>query len=272
MSRAITHVFFDLDGTLVDDRKKLSPETQDYLSSLKQRKGITLGIATGRNIKSVRRLLDQNKAQALFDYLIVDNGAEIVNVETGSRVFSGRIAPQEIQEIIDAYQNRPEITVAFHNEHSFCATQLTNRVIDIMKLNGVDNFVDISIDNSYEETARVMLLLDESVSENEVFETFDGLKGVRPVDDIFEYMHDTVSKHNAIQEVADPSKSKVMVFGDSENDIEMLQGADWSVAMLNANAKIKHYANDVTTSTNNETGIVDYLMSIEPMFDDDGRV
>lgn len=54
-------------------------------------------------------------------------------------------------------------------------------------------------------------------------------------------------------------RADVIAFGDEHNDDEMIDYAGLGVAMKNATPKLKSLADDVTTLTNDQDGMADYL-------------
>ncbi|ORX46210.1 hypothetical protein BCR36DRAFT_585355 [Piromyces finnis] len=79
-----------------------------------------------------------------------------------------------------------------------------------------------------------------------------------------EYMPPNTNKGTGLaqlNEYLNIKKEEIIAFGDGGNDIELLQNAGWSVAMENANEKLKSIAKFVTKS-NSEDGVVDVLEKI----------
>ena len=78
---------------------------------------------------------------------------------------------------------------------------------------------------------------------------------------VIEIVKRGINKAVGVKKVADyyniPS-SRVIAFGDEDNDIEMLQYAKYGVAMENGIDKVKEVASDITKS-NEEDGIAEYL-------------
>lgn len=73
-----------------------------------------------------------------------------------------------------------------------------------------------------------------------------------------------MSKGNAIQRLAQDlgiAMSEVIAFGDSINDISMLEVAGQGIAMDNARDEVKRVA-DRTTLSNDEDGIVHALKTV----------
>ncbi len=68
-----------------------------------------------------------------------------------------------------------------------------------------------------------------------------------------------VSKAHSLSLLADElkfSKDNILVFGDADNDIEMLSNFKHSFLMKNGNPKIRKYAKYVTSYTNNQNGVI----------------
>ena len=65
----------------------------------------------------------------------------------------------------------------------------------------------------------------------------------------------------------DSSLDEVMVFGDSDNDIEMLKECKLGIAMKNARPMIQNVSDDITYKTNDEEGVMDYLLHHTDLFE-----
>lgn len=62
-----------------------------------------------------------------------------------------------------------------------------------------------------------------------------------------------------IVKVFNINKEDIIAFGDEHNDVDMLAYAGWGVAMANGTDQVKEVANDITTKSNSEDGLADYL-------------
>ena len=72
---AIKAVFFDIDGTLLNDRKNVQQSTQKAIKSLKKQ-GIFVGLATGRGPSFVQPYLENLG----LDFAVTYNGQYILHV------------------------------------------------------------------------------------------------------------------------------------------------------------------------------------------------
>ncbi len=89
----------------------------------------------------------------------------------------------------------------------------------------------------------------------------DGIETVFSNVNLLDLMLTGVSKWSGLAELAESlnvDNGDVIVFGDNENDLEMIKGAGVGVVMGNAKEAIKSHANYVTT-TNDEEGIYTFL-------------
>ena len=69
-------------------------------------------------------------------------------------------------------------------------------------------------------------------------------------------------KYKGITEIArleDISNENIIAFGDGLNDVEMLKKCGIGVAMKNALPEVKEQADYITSRTNNENGVVEFL-------------
>ncbi|KRN29507.1 cof-like hydrolase family protein [Lactobacillus selangorensis] len=79
---------------------------------------------------------------------------------------------------------------------------------------------------------------------------------------VLEIVHKGIQKAKGVAYLADYfgfERKNIIAFGDEQNDREMLDYAGWGVAMQNARPEIQAAANDVTTYTNEQDGLADYL-------------
>lgn len=79
----IKMIIFDLDGTLLNDKRRISDKTKEYLSILKS-KGYIITIATGRIYASA---LNATDGAEFANYVISDTGSCAYNTLNGNSIF-----------------------------------------------------------------------------------------------------------------------------------------------------------------------------------------
>ena len=75
-------ILLDIDGTLTNDKKEITPETKRVLMKA-QEQGIRLVIASGRPAKGIEqygKMLEMDKHHGLF---LCFNGAKVIDCQTG---------------------------------------------------------------------------------------------------------------------------------------------------------------------------------------------
>ena len=97
-------ISMDFDGTLLTSDKKVSDKNKKILLNFKKENYIIVGI-TARNLSSVKNVCDIN----MFNYLILNNGAYIYDVENNKTSIISNIDKSTAIEITnyfekDAYQ------------------------------------------------------------------------------------------------------------------------------------------------------------------------
>lgn len=247
-------IFFDIDGTLVDHATgRISDKTYEALHRL-QEKGILLCIATGRS-----PVVIPSFGSFRFDAFCTFNGS-LCYTETET-IHSKFLLPEDVNKVLEnaASIGRP-VSVATR---------------DRMAANGVDE--DLT---DYYRLADLTLTVADDFDAVCQAEVYQMMLGCRTTD------HDTLLKGTTDARIAvswdraadvipassgkgrsiakmlkyfNLDASQAMAFGDSYNDIEMLQVVGTGVAMGNSPARIKEIADDVCGSVS-EDGIYHYCL------------
>ena len=90
-------IFTDLDRTLLKDDNSLSDRNIETITELQKRKIITV-IATGRNIFSAKKVLEENLP---FDYLLFSSGAGIIDWKSQEVIYENFLVDSEINLILE---------------------------------------------------------------------------------------------------------------------------------------------------------------------------
>ncbi len=272
----IKAVFFDIDGTLLTDNRMVSSSTILAINALKE-KGILVGLATGRD----PRFVLQYMASLGLDLAIAYNGQYIFSRE--EVIYSQSLEPKQIEQIMEYAQTHHK-DLSFGTAKGIFGSKIMSagtgnfayRVTRMIPESwaGIINFIFnrlvrwISPQQEtnlkgflFQPIYQLMLLTTERETQS-LEELFPNLSFTRSSP----YATDIISKGNSklsgIVKVADRygfELDEVMVFGDSNNDFEMLNEIQYSVAMGNGTKKVKQAASFVT-DTNNRDGIYKALI------------
>ncbi|MBM7312243.1 Cof-type HAD-IIB family hydrolase [Streptococcus suis] len=272
----IKAVFFDIDGTLLTDNRMVSSSTILAINALKE-KGILVGLATGRD----PRFVLQYMASLGLDLAIAYNGQYIFSRE--EVIYSQSLESKQIEQIMEYAQTHHK-DLSFGTAKGIFGSKIMSagtgnfayRVTRMIPESwaGIINFIFnrlvrwISPQQEtnlkgflFQPIYQLMLLTTERETQSlEVL--FPNLSFTRSSP----YATDIISKGNSklsgIVKVAERygfELDEVMVFGDSNNDFEMLNEIQHSVAMGNGTKEVKQAASFVT-DTNNHDGIYKALI------------
>ena len=264
-------VFFDIDGTLVNDSKSVLKSTKEAIKIVKDQ-GVLVGVATGRGPFFVRELMDDLD----LDFAVTYNGQYIFNKDRV--LFASPIDKGSLRQIISyAKANQKEIAMGTRQDvvgsriMSFGLSPLSQLVSRF-----VPKFLTRTISNSFNRMVskavpqkeedlldlinqpiyQVLMLMTPEESE-QAAKTLNHLKFTRSNPFAADIINQGNSKLEGIRRVGKEygfDFNQVMAFGDSDNDLEMLAGVGMSVAMGNGSSSVKEVAKHITTS-NQEGGI-----------------
>ncbi|MDD5994462.1 MAG: HAD family hydrolase [Clostridiales bacterium] len=238
-------VICDVDGTLVEDggsASALNPEYYDIIEKL-TRQGIQMVICSGRQKASVEKLFEPVKDLL---YLAVDGGSLIFRKEECiySQVLENNICKQIIE---DARKIPPCDVLVCGKKHAYATSEDSEmyrwisdsygfdiQAVGDLQHNISDDIVKISLyhHNMVEQLTETWFRpkWEDKVRLN--------LAGIQWLDCVPK----EAGKGSAIaflQEYLHISREETMVFGDNQNDIEMMRQAKYSFAVANAREEVK---------------------------------
>ena len=91
-------IALDLDGTLTNSEKKITPKTKEALFRI-QEKGIKVVLASGRPTPGVLPLAEELRLKDYGSYILSYNGARIINCKTNESVCNETLPKWMIKEI-----------------------------------------------------------------------------------------------------------------------------------------------------------------------------
>jgi Cof subfamily protein (haloacid dehalogenase superfamily) len=263
-------IFFDLDGTLLNDASEISVFTKDTLSLLSE-KNIAYTLATGRTMLSAQRIVDGHD----FDLpQIYNNGVTIWDPKIQQLTLEHLLDDAEIATVIDfalAQGITPFVNTIDNHHHCifhaetlhdvekelvqkyFSSTKAKLLPLEALPLNS--QVTNISMIGSADTINEMWLELN--TYENLIAYSGPAIEGKQ-----FRWMdihHCRANKGTAVSNLKKQLGAKnVICFGDSDNDLSMFALADESYAPENAKAEIKKSASAVI-GHNHKDGIAHFL-------------
>ena len=269
--------FFDLDGTLLDSKRRMSDKTKITLKNCAE-KGYKLFIVTARPPLLTRMVswaeeeTEKENILSLFVGGSYYNGGCIKIDEHKEYIF---ISAESVENIINSVQKHSKINIALQLEdekHAF-RFPLDDKGY---KSWGITAEEAISLNQAKElKTVKILIfysnLIDSVSPINESLVT--ELKTICENNAHFyltdkgtcvQIMGKSVSKALSIEKIRKQygfEKDEIAVFGDDINDMEMLAGYPFSVAMGNAEMQVKNIARYITFDNDND-GIYEAIHNI----------
>ncbi len=253
----------DLDGTLLNTQKRISPRTKLALQSMMQL-GHDVVIATGR---PKRTSLSYFNELGLQTPLVNLNGAYVHDPHGGQASFHLPISYQSVKEVLElCYDFGIENILAEVGEQFYLHKQgKMNLALDV---EGRDAAAIGDLRNVLDQAVTSLTIHPRLAGVNrflhDLQENFGKELTVRDWGDpqrTIEVLNKNASKARGIEFVAHRlgyEQDQIIAFGDEMNDLDMLLFAGTSVAMGNAREAVKNIADFVTDSCDQD-GIAKFL-------------
>ena len=259
----------DMDGTLLDPRGQLDlPRLEKILDKLDQR-GVRFVIATGNEVHRMRQLLGHLAERVV---LVVANGArifennELLQAQTWDDAMVdralGHFKGRECQDqfVVTAMNGGfVKKGTVFTELDKFMTPEMIEQLYQRM------NFVDEFDPNLFGGVLKMSMVVGEERLDSvlqEINDLFDGhVRAVFSGYGCIDILQDGIHKAWGLVELLkrwNLKPEQIIAFGDSENDIEMLELAGISYAMENAEEAVKRVATKVAPA-NSQAGVYKVL-------------
>ena len=259
----------DMDGTLLDPKGQLDlPRLEKILDKLDQC-DIRFVIATGNEVHRMRQLLGHLAERVV---LVVANGARIF--ENNELLRAQTWDDAMVDRALDHFKGREcqdQFVVTAMNggfvKEGTVFTELDKFMTPEMieKLYQRMNFVDEFDSSLFGGVLKMSMVVGEERLDSvlqEVNDLFDGrVRAVSSGYGCIDILQDGIHKAWGLVELLkrwNLKPEQIMAFGDSENDIEMLELAGISYAMENAEEAVKRVATKVAPA-NSQAGVYKVL-------------
>lgn len=251
-------VFSDIDGTLLNSSHKIPELTGKKIQEL-QNKWIPFVLVSARMPKGmtgIRAELGSECPMICYSGALVVNGAM-------EPVYSEYLPEEIAKDLCDMIKmDSRNIVLNIYSNDCWYVENLTNPWIKIeMDITGIcAEEVSFQSGDIYKEVHKLLCMGEKEeikALEEKLIQQFPDIRIYRSKDTYLEIMSMQASKSNAIrilEEKFQISSDEVLAFGDSHNDIDMLEHAGLGVAMGNADDEVKAAA-DMVTDSNDQEGL-----------------
>ena len=268
MEQKYKMIALDLDGTLNNDAKEITPKTREALLKV-QAQGVTVVLASGRQAPGLQREAEALDLAKHHGLLLSYNGGRIEDATTHEILFDKSL-PNALAVRFLRHLEKFSVSPVVDNGKAILTTCAYNyKVQDESRNNNmaveiVDNIAD-AVEAQGVSPAKIL-----TAAQNETLvplmpylrEGFeDEMDFVQSAPWFYEGMAKGVSKSKSLARVCEQlgiQSSEVMAFGDAQNDMDMIRFAGHGVAMGNATPDILAAA-DAVTDTNDRDGVAKAL-------------
>ena len=258
--------FTDLDGTLLDDKKRITDEVRLAIhKALSQ--GHPIVLASGRTLFSTRRLAEELDMMHPGCYLISFNGCRIYDIGKDTVLYASNISSDLVRFCFDEAEKYDIHIQAYHNEYVITEHD-RSQIVPYCKVQRLPIMIVSRVENTAPEGSPKMLVIEDDPEKMQAFREHMSplLKG--KVDlflsqkNYMEMVPCGVNKGTAVRFLCShlniPISSSVAA-GDMENDLTMIKAAGIGAVMCNGSDAVKKYADYITERDNNHSGAAEII-------------
>lgn len=254
-------IVLDLDGTLTNEKKKITPKTKSALMKA-QEMGVRVVLASGRPTYGITALADELELEKYGGYIQAFNGGKTINCVTREVVSEQILDPALVPLLYKAATDAGMVILTYQGE-SIAATKKENKYvlheafINKMPVIQYDDFLSQIV-----YPINKCLIVGDPVPlhqlELQLATQLEGRMNVyRSAGFFLECVPLGIDKARSIERLIttlDVSREEIIACGDGYNDQSMISFAGLGVAMANAPREVQDTA-DYITYSNEEDGV-----------------
>lgn len=259
-------IALDLDGTLTNHDKVVTPRTRQALLKA-QEQGAIIILASGRPTYGIVPVAECLELEKRGGYILSYNGGNIVNAKTGEKLFS-QFLPDAVIPILYKYAREHRYALLGYAGNEIITEMPDDPYvkeesrINKMNIRKVDNLLD-----ALEPHPTKLLMTGDPTdmikAEEELVEILGEKMDIfRSAPFFLELVPKGIDKAQSLLRLLSKinlTPADLMAFGDGYNDLSMLKLAGVGVAMANAAPEVRADADYVTLS-NEEDGVAEALL------------
>ncbi len=259
-------IALDLDGTLTNHDKVVTPRTRQALLQAES-KGAIIILASGRPTYGIVPVAECLELEKRGGYILSYNGGNIVNAKTGEKFFS-QFLPDAVIPILYKYAKEKNHALLGYAGNEIITEMPDDQYvkeesrINKMNIRKVDNLMD-----ALEPHPTKLLMTGDPTdmikAEEELVEILGEKMDIfRSAPFFLELVPKGIDKAQSLLRLLSKinlTPADLMAFGDGYNDLSMLKLAGVGVAMANAAPEVRADADYVTLS-NEEDGVAEALL------------
>ncbi len=258
-------IVLDIDGTLTNSKKDLSPRNRKAIIDLQER-GYVVVLASGRPVYGIMPLAEELELAKYGGYILAFNGAQIIKCATDKVIYSNTLPNELIRPLYEKSKAAGAVILSYNDDYI-----LTENASDkYVAYEGMLNKMQIRQTDNFLENLKLPVVKCLSVAEpdiilkleNDLKAEYGEVMSIYRSEAFFlELVPNGIDKAESLAVLLNHlnlNRKDMIAFGDGFNDLTMLEYAGCGVAMGNAKDAVKEVADAVTIS-NDEDGVAHYI-------------
>ncbi len=253
----------DLDDTLLTDDYRISERNKAMLT-LAQQKGVKVVLASGRPTPAMMRYAKELQLEVYDSYMVSFNGAVVTSMKTGLNIFETSLTPVEIHSLYDYSLTKNVHIITYSNQGVVSETD--SEYIDVeLVLTGIPHHKVNSFKAEVTYNAAKCILLEHpdylKTVEHDLRALRPDLSVARSKPFFLEVMPKGIDKAASIKRLAEMlqiNQEEVVAVGNAGNDLSMVKYAGLGVWVDNVDADLRHEA-DLIVASNNNDGVAELV-------------
>lgn len=252
----------DLDGTLTNSKKEITPRTLQTLLAAEER-GLRIVLASGRPVFGIAPLANQLQLDRFGGYILAYNGGQIIRWSDSEVIYQNMLNPEVLPYLYEC-SKRGDFRILSYDGDFIMTEDPDNEYVayecrlNKMQARKVDNFLEEAVKQLRPKCLIVGDPEPLHELELEMAEKLKGKNGVYRSEAFFlELVPQGIDKAQCLSVLLEHlgmTREEMICVGDGYNDQSMIEYAGLGVAMSNAKPEVKAAADRVTLS-NEEDGV-----------------
>lgn len=266
MQHKIKMIGLDLDGTLLNSKKKMTSYTKNVLEKALEQ-GVVVMAATGRAISAVP---EEILSIPGMKYVVTANGARVLDIVEKKVLIENTIPVESAKQALEILEDYDAIREIFVEGKCYTNAKELQRAQEYFSNPSMEEYIlksrahvpDVKellleMNLPVEKVQGVFKNMDER---SDVLERWKQIPGIVITDALgnnLEMNKEGTDKGNALLKLGELlgiRREEIMACGDGMNDYAMLKAVGFAVAMENGSEQLKEIADYVTVS-NDEDGV-----------------
>ena len=258
-------IAIDMDGTLLNEKKHIEKAQKEAIHEAIEA-GIKIVLCTGRPLYGILPFYKELGLHELDQegYVILNNGCSVHKTKGWELIECAEITPDDMEHLYK-FSEKYDINFTLVDEmHYFNIGRKPTKELIMDAQFVFSDITDITLEEAKSgkyKIVKVMFLGDPEEMKKFQTEYEDTIKeryeGVLSQSYVYEVLPKGDNKGTGLKNLAEKlgiKQEEVMAIGDGNNDVEMLEYANYGVAMGNASELAKNAAK-YTTDTNENDGV-----------------